>query len=306
MKLDISKAYDTVEWSFVKDMLLHLQFPAHFVKMMMTCIKSPTYSLIINGTPSPLIFPKRGLRQGDPLSPLLFTLCMEYGTRILQQVATLPGFQFHPRCKSLRLNNLCFADYMLLFCSGDIDSISMMLSGLKLFSETTGLQVSAAKSEIFLAGMSPQEHEIIKNVSGYKIGKLPFTYLGIPMDTKRITPADCDILIDKMCKRIKVWSSRNLSYSGKLQLINFVLLSVCTYWTQGFILPVSVTNKINSICQQFLWHGVSQGTKHGNIAWKNLCKTKKGGGLSIRNLGLWNKAAIGKHIWSICHKKDNL
>ncbi|XP_057548044.1 uncharacterized protein LOC130826473 [Amaranthus tricolor] len=248
--------------------------------------------LLINGNPTPLILPKRGLRQGDPLSPLLFTLCMEYGTRILQQAANLPGFKFHPRCKSLRLNNLWFADDMLLFCRGDIDSITMMISSLKLFSDTTGLQISAEKSEIFLAGMTTSEQEMIGKFSGFRIGKLPFTYLGVPMDTKKITPRECEVLIDKMCKRIKLWSSRNLSYSGRLQLVNSILISICTYWSQIFILPKTVITKINSVCQHFLWHGVSDSTKHGNIAWENLCLSRKEGGLNIRNIWLWNKAAI--------------
>ena len=129
---------------------------------------------------------------------------------------------------------------MLLFCSGDIDSISMMISGLKIFSDTIGLQVSAEKSEIYLAGMSPREHEVIKNVSGFKIGKLPFTYLGVPIDTKKITPIECELLIDKMCRRIKSWSSWNLSYSGRLQLVNSVLTSICIYWAQIFILPKTI------------------------------------------------------------------
>ena len=252
MKLDITKAYDTVEWSFIEDMLTHLGFPTHFIEMVMTCITTPAYSLLINGNPTPLILPKRGLRQGDPLSPLLFTLCMEYGTRILQQAANIPGFKFHPRCKSLRLNNLWFADDMLLFCRGDIDSIAMMISSLKLFSETTGLQISAEKSEIYLAGMTSREQEMIGKFSGFRIGKLPFTYLGVPMDTKKITPRECEVLIDKMCKRIKLWSSRNLSYSGRLQLVNSILTSICTYWTQIFILPKTVITKINSVCQHFL------------------------------------------------------
>ncbi|KAL2924384.1 hypothetical protein RDABS01_022574 [Bienertia sinuspersici] len=73
-KLDVKKAYDTISWGFMADFMKEIGFPAHFTELIMICIKSPQYSLMINGIPSPLIEPIRGLRQGDPLSPLLFTL----------------------------------------------------------------------------------------------------------------------------------------------------------------------------------------------------------------------------------------
>ncbi|KAL2905113.1 hypothetical protein RDABS01_003823 [Bienertia sinuspersici] len=66
----------------------------------------------------------------------------------------------------------------------------------------------------------------IKALSGFSLGRLPFTYLGIPMSPKQIHPSDCEKLTDKMCARIKMWSSRNLSYAGRLQLVNSVLMTI--------------------------------------------------------------------------------
>ncbi|KAL2938255.1 LINE-1 retrotransposable element ORF2 protein [Bienertia sinuspersici] len=203
-KLDVKKAYDTVSWGFMNDIMTELGFPEHFIRLIMVCITSPQYTLMINGVPSPLVTPSRGLRQGDPLSPLLFTLCMEYFTRVMKKVSLLPGYRFHPLCRQLQLNHLCFADDILMFSRGDINTVTMNLAGLELFSQSTGLMISAAKSEFFCAGVDSNTIQRIKALSGFSLGRLPFTYLGIPMSPKQIHPSDCEKLTDKMCARIKM------------------------------------------------------------------------------------------------------
>lgn len=213
---------------------------------------------------------------------------MEYGSRILQQIGKLPGFKYHSRCKSMQLNHLCFADDMLLFCKGDMDSISMILGGLKLFSETTGLHISPEKSEIYCTGMSASDILKVQLISGFKVGSLPFKYLGVPMNSKKVNEADCQALVEKMCARIRIWSSRHLSYSGRLQLVNSVLMSICTYWSQIFIQPKLVIKKINVVCKHFLWHGTYDSTKLGYVNWDEVCKPKDGSGLGVMNLMLWN------------------
>ncbi|KAL2894836.1 LINE-1 retrotransposable element ORF2 protein [Bienertia sinuspersici] len=305
-KLDVKKAYDTVSWGFMNDIMTELGFPEHFIRLIMVCITSPQYTLMINGVPSPLVTPSRGLRQGDPLSPLLFTLCMEYFTRVMKKVSLLPGYRFHPLCRQLQLNHLCFADDILMFSRGDINTVTMNLAGLELFSQSTGLMISAAKSEFFCAGVDSNTIQRIKALSGFSLGRLPFTYLGIPMRPKQIHPSDCEKLTDKMCARIKMWSSRNLSYAGRLQLVNSVLMTISSYWCQIFVLPRKVIQGIIGVCRAFLWHGTYASHKMSLVAWDEVCKPKQEGGLGIRNIHIWNLAAVGKHVWAIANKEDNL
>ncbi|KAL2900133.1 hypothetical protein RDABS01_025215 [Bienertia sinuspersici] len=103
IKLDLRKAYDTVNWDFLEEILLALGFPNIFTHWIMSCVRSAKYSIVINGVPYGYASFRRGLRQDDPMSPLLFVVCMEYLSRLLMKMTTDNKFKFHPRCKPMKL-----------------------------------------------------------------------------------------------------------------------------------------------------------------------------------------------------------
>lgn len=76
MKIDLQKAYDSVEWQYLEDVMSGMQIPVRFIKWNMACLRTISYSIMVNGVPSPEFKAKRGVRQGDTLSPYLFTLAM--------------------------------------------------------------------------------------------------------------------------------------------------------------------------------------------------------------------------------------
>lgn len=80
------------------------------------------------------------------------------------------------------------------------------------------------------------------------------------------------------------WSSRHLSYAGRLQLVQAVLYSVQVFWCRHFIIPAGVIRKIESLCASFLWKGNLKGAKGAKVSWNFLCFPKAKGGLGLRNL----------------------
>lgn len=169
LKMDLRKAYDTLNWDFLKDMMVALNFPTRFIKIIMTCVTSTQYSLIVNDSPLDSFKAKCGVRQADPMSPLLFVIGMEYLSRILKSAGEASGFGFHPRCSLMKLNHLAFADDLMMFCKGDLQSILILRQGLETFSNSSGHFANNAKSGIYLAGVSEE-------FKSYAASVLDFTF----------------------------------------------------------------------------------------------------------------------------------
>ncbi|XP_060183094.1 uncharacterized protein LOC132613052 [Lycium barbarum] len=108
----------------------------------------------------------------------------------------------------------------------------------------------------------------ILDVLGYTVGDLPFRYFGVPLDSKKLAIAHCIPLIEKITTKIQCWSSKLLSYAGRLQMIKLVLFGLQTYWAQIFILPKKVLKLIEAICRTFLWTGDSTNSEKALVAWE--------------------------------------
>lgn len=146
IKLDIKKAYDNVEWGFIEEMMGALQLPAQYTALVMTCNTTLAFSFMINGTSHGFFKSTRGLRQGDPISALLFVFCFEYISRILGTISKHKDFKYHPRCRGLKLTQLSYADDLILCCKGEVQPVKMIMRGFNAFSKCTGLQASPQKN----------------------------------------------------------------------------------------------------------------------------------------------------------------
>ncbi|XP_021764016.1 uncharacterized protein LOC110728682 [Chenopodium quinoa] len=287
-------------------MLEALNFPGQFIGWIMECISTPSFSLIINGGLHYFFKGKRGIRQEDPISPLMFVLVMEYLSRLLKKVGGLRKFKFHQGCKKLGLTHLVFADDLMLFGHGDKQSFSLLIGALKTFEKVSGLIANSEKTVVYFGSMEDSMKQEILGNTGFIVGSFPFRYIGIPLNAKYMRISDFDSIIDKMLARITCWSSRNLSYNARITLINSVLISLHTYWAQCILMPKGVIQRITQLCRAFLWNGSAVLGGAPPIAWDWVCKPKRFGGLGIRDCNRWNKGALGKYVWKIAKKEDSL
>ncbi|XP_010678359.1 uncharacterized protein LOC104893917 [Beta vulgaris subsp. vulgaris] len=227
-------------------------------------------------------------------------------SRIMKSLDVMPSFKYHPRCTTIKLSHLVFADGVSVCCGGEFPFVYVMLQAFKLFSASSGLQINSQKSDFYTTGMLENLIYRTKDVSGLSQSRLPFKYLGVPICAKRISTAECGVLVEKMCARIKVSSSRNLSYTRRLQLINSVMLSIHVYWVQVFIILRTVLQEIKKVCRAYLWSGNFYTSRVGNASWEKVCQLKQAGGLGIRQILQWNKAALVRYVWATISKQDSL
>ncbi|CAH9115366.1 unnamed protein product [Cuscuta europaea] len=301
IKVDLRKAYDTISWDFLQNALQGLGFPEKFIAWIMECVTTASFSVSLNGLLYGHFKGKRGIRQGDPMSPLLFVMCLEYFSRMLNLRTKGPNFNFHPQCASLGISHLAYADDLILFSRGDFFSIEILVNALKEFGDASGLMVNHDKSNIFVGGIKDNDLREIMALVDFGRGQFPVKYLGIPLAPLKISVAQYAPLIDSISDFLVAWNTKTLSYAGKLELIRSVIQGVQSFWLQVFPVPQTILDRIVSIFRIFLWGG-----KYSKVAWEDVCLPREEGGLGIHNAKNWNHALLARTLWDVHRKKDTL
>lgn len=306
MKIDIAKAFDSVNWSFLLTTLKALSVPDQFIKWIELCVCTPTFSVQVNGELAGFFQSKRGLRQGCELSPYLFVICMNVLSSMIDSAAKRDQIGYHPRCKNILLTHLCFADDLLVFTDGTKRSIEGVLKIFEDFAEISGLKISLEKSTLYTAGISSTQEEDILSRFPFASGQLPVRYLGLPLLTRKMTVNDYMPLVEKIRKKMKLWTGRLLSHGGRLQLISSVITSLANFWLSAFRLPSSCLKEIESLCSAFLWLGPELKTSKAKVSWKDICLPKEEGGLGLRPLKEINIVLCLKLVWRIISNRSSL
>ncbi|MFS7978016.1 putative RNA-directed DNA polymerase [Helianthus anomalus] len=273
----------------------------------MVCVTTVSYSLSINGNLYGFFKGKRGLRQGDPISPYLFTLVMEVLSFLLKDVASnSTPFRYHLHCKKQKIINVSFADDLFMFANGDVASVKVLRDTLQRFTKISGLVPSMPKCTVFFGNVPQSVKQEILHIMPFKEGSLPVRYLGVPLISSKLSYKDCKILVERMDKKIDNWMTRSLSFAGRLQLVNSVLSAMHIYWATIFLLPAKIVSDLERRMRAFLWTGKNQLNVKAKVAWKLVCLPKNEGGLGVRCIADVNKALISNHIWSILANRKSL
>lgn len=175
-KLDMEKAYDHVNWDFLDYILSIMRFGAKWRNWIFYCIRSVNCSVLVNGCPTSYFRSFRGLRQGDPLSPLLFIIVSKVLSRMIKRAEDvyLPGFVVGRGV----VESLMFADDTMIFCDASETQVSILRCILCCFEAVSGFKINLGKSELFMVGMV-SNIESLAWILGCKIGVMPYRYLGM-------------------------------------------------------------------------------------------------------------------------------
>lgn len=206
----------------------------------------------------------------------------------------------------MKITSLSFADDLLMSARGDCKSVELLLECFDKFSIATGLRVNVNKCSIYFGVVDERTKEYIMKQTGFKEGKIPFQYLGIPIIDKKLAIKYYLPLIEKIVRKITYWSAKLLSYSSRIQLVQSVIFAMVNFWMNYLPLPKVVIHRIDIICRSFIWSGGSNVTHKSPIAWQRVCSPKKVGGLNLIDLSVLNRAQFIILLWKIHRKTDNL
>ncbi|GJU50601.1 putative RNA-directed DNA polymerase [Tanacetum coccineum] len=282
-KVDIQKAYDTVDWDFLNQILLGFGYHHTMVAWIMACVKSTSFSISINGDIHGYFKGCRGLRQGDPMSPYIFTLVMEILTLIIKKrVQGSETFRYHKQCEELELVNVCFADDLFIFARGDVDSARLIMEALDEFQRASGLTPSIPKSTVYFCNVRNYVKQAILNIMPFAEGEFPVKYLGVPLISSCLLNKDCKVLVERVRNRIGDWKNKSLSFAGRLQLCKSVLSSMHVYWASVLMIPLGILHDIQQHMRGFLWCNGELKRGKAKVAWDDICLPKCEGGLGLR------------------------
>lgn len=168
VKLDLEKAYDRLEWSFIHKLLQAFHLPHMLIKIIMSCVASSNIVILVNGGALEPFEPSRGLRQGNPLLPYICIMCMEYLSHLIEQKCVVGSWApLKASCGNLDILHLLFADDIILFNKVEVAKCEAMVEVLGKFCSEFGQKISMEKSRIyFLANVSNSVKEEVCEILG--------------------------------------------------------------------------------------------------------------------------------------------
>jgi mannosylglycoprotein endo-beta-mannosidase len=189
LKLDISKAFDLVRWDYLISFLAHRGFPTRWINWITSLLSSSTSMAMLNGVPLQPIQHGRGLRQGDPLSPLLFILSIDPLNRLLQK-ATDRGLLSKLNGRAVRFRTSMYADDTIIFLKPMVKDVSNLKLLLENFGLVIGLQTNLQKTSVSAISCSDIDLDELLTRLPVARAHFPIKYLGLPLSTRRLLRVD--------------------------------------------------------------------------------------------------------------------
>ncbi|CAL1375754.1 unnamed protein product [Linum trigynum] len=298
-KLDIEKAFDSVNWSCLFNILKNLGLCHRFCKWLKGIVCCSKLSILVNGEAGGFFQMQRGLKQGDSLSPFLFSLVMDLFSFILQSThdsGLLEGFFMDDSNRVDGVNHLLYADDAIVFCDASEEAMYNLAAALVWFQTITGLKVNFRKSFLFPVG-DVANMDRLAEILGCEWKFLHTIYLGLPLGAPVKSNVIWNKVIDKVEGRLAGWMGKYLSFGGRVTLCVSVLAAQVNYLLSLFKAPAAVLDKLDRLLREFIWSGTGEVNKLHLVAWDRCKLPRSLGGLGIPDLRVRNQALLLKWCW---------
>ncbi|RVW78875.1 LINE-1 retrotransposable element ORF2 protein [Vitis vinifera] len=306
-KIDFEKAYDHVEWGFLDHVLQRKGFNQKWRSWMRGCLSSSSFAILVNGNAKGWVKASRGLRQGDPLSPFLFTLVADVLSRLMiraEETGITEGFLVGR--DRTRVSLLQFADDTIFFSKASLDILQNLKIILLVFGQVSGLKINLGKSTI--SGINTRQEMLssLALVLECRVSEWPLSYLGLPLGGNPKTIGFWDPVVERISRRLDGWKKAYLSLGGRITLIQSCLSHIPSYFLSLFKIPVSIASKIEKMQRDFLWSGAGEGKRDHLIRWEVVSRPREMGGLGFGKTSMRNSALLGKWLWTFPRERSGL
>ncbi|WVZ71862.1 hypothetical protein U9M48_020394 [Paspalum notatum var. saurae] len=297
LKIDLARAFDSVDWSFLLELLEFWGFSRHWRDWISALLATSSTKVLLNGRPGNRICHARGLRQGDPLSPMLFVITVEALNGLIT-MADLNGFLTRLRCPTPICRALLYVDDLVVFVAPIRRDLLVLKCLLDIFEKESGLRTNLGKCSASPLRCSSEEVESVLQVLGCQLGSFPCMYLGVPLNLRKLKHCDEQFIVDKVAARIPKWKGNLLSLVGRLVLVKSTLSAIPVHVSIASCLSSWAVGAIDKLRRAFLWSGTAASVPgRCKVAWVRVCRPVQFGGLGITDLQLLGLALRVRWLW---------
>ncbi|XP_057811778.1 uncharacterized protein LOC131026015 [Salvia miltiorrhiza] len=252
-KIDIRKAFDTLRWDFLLNVLQVSGYDDRFINWIKIILHSARLSILYNGKLRGYFGCSRGVRKGDPLSPILFGIAEDILSALFRDcVASGHLVPMSMTRHHMFPTHLFYADDILVFCKASVRNAKAIMKILDYYSWISGQ------------------------------GSALFTYLGVPIFHGHVRASYFRLIHDRILAKFSRWHGRLLSMAGRLCLVKSVIQSCITHSMMVYKWPKFLIKELDGRCRNFIWTGDVRKKPTCFVSWSRVCAIKEEGGLRAR------------------------